>query len=175
MVLAPAPKLANSRYAPAVLFALAVVLFCTPPPSALVNVLGYADVDARYERGEVTILAVHRGRFAKPTTLTRWKGRFVASAVKGSKTLSQVEFNFPLVAEAESPVDVEPEEKKVADKLRSGVTSTTTVRVPLPDGADAISIWDAVSRKTVTRSLSEPAPAPPSTKAAPPARVPPAR
>lgn len=154
-------------------FLLGVVLFCAPaPPPA--SVAGWADVDARYERGEVTILAVRRGRYARPTAQPRWKGRFVASAQKGSKTLAQVEFDFPLVAEAESPADVSPEERKVADKLRSGVTSSTTVRVPLPDGADAISIWDAVTRKTVTRALNDPAPARPKTTA-PPARVPPAR
>jgi hypothetical protein len=144
-----------------VLFLLGIVMFCTPQPATLPTVTNYADVDARYQRGEVTILAVRRGKYPKPTNLPRWKGRFVASAQKGGKTLAQVEFNFPLVAEAESPVDVAEDQKKIADKVRAGVTSTTTVRVPLPEGADSISIWDAVSRKTVTRSLSEPAAPPP--------------
>ena len=149
------------------LFLLGFVMFCTPAPAALTTVTTYADVDARYQRGEVTILSVRRGKYPKPTTLPRWKGRFVATALKNTKTLAQVEFNFPLVAEAESPTDVDPAQRKIADQVRSGVTSTTTVRVPLPEGADSISIWDAVTRKTVIRSLSEAAP--------PAARAPPSR
>jgi hypothetical protein len=147
-----------------VLYLLGIVMFCTPQPPVPPAVMSYADVDARYQRGEVTILAVRRGRYAKPTNAPRWKGRFLGSALKGGKTLAQVEFNFPLVAEAESPVDVDPEQRKLADKVREGVTSSTTVRVPLPEGADSISIWDSVSRKTVTRSLSEPGPKAPAAR-----------
>jgi hypothetical protein len=142
-----------------VLALLTIVMFCTPvpptpvkAPSALVGVIHYADVDLRYARGEVSIVAVRPGRFARPTNLPRWRGRFLASVMKAKKTVADVGFDFPLVAPAESE-DVTPDLREAADRLRKGVTSTTTVRVPLPEGAEAISIWDSATKKTVTAPL----------------------
>jgi hypothetical protein len=136
---------------------LVFVMLCTPAkalPSPLDDVVSYADVDVTYQRGEVSINVIRKGRFTKPTRIPRWRGRFVAIVNAKKKSLAQVEFDFPLVAPAESPNDVSPENQKVADKLRSGITSSTTVRVPLPDGADAVSIWDSVTKKTVTAPLT---------------------
>jgi hypothetical protein len=166
-------------------FLYAFALFFTPVgsvPSSFENVTQYADVDARYERGALRILAVRRGRFGRPTSLPRWRGRFVAIVSKGKKSLAEVQFDFPLVAAAESHEDTSPEAQKVADQVRSGVTSSTTVRVPLPEGADTIAIWDAVTRKTIAQPLNgpaesppAPAPAPSSPSGAPSARTPPSR
>ncbi len=148
-------------------------MYCTPTPPALPKpardipgVLAYADVDLRYSRGVVTILKVRPGKFAQPTSLPRFRGRFVAIVSKGKTSLVELEFDFPLLAEAESS-DATTEARALAERLRKGVTSTTTVRVPLQPDADTIGIWDSVSRKTVTAPLvREPV------EAAPPARAP---
>jgi hypothetical protein len=115
-------------------------------------VVHYADIDLRYARGEVSVVAVRSGRFAKPTNLPRWRGRFLASVLKAKKPVADVEFDFPLVAPAESE-DATPEARAAAERLRKGSTSTTTVRVPWPEGADTVSIWDSVTKKTVTAPL----------------------
>lgn len=101
----------------------------------------------------VNVLAVKPGHFAKPTPLPRWRGRFIVSALKGKKTLVELEFDFPLLADAESPADTTEEAHKLSERLKRGVTSSTIVRVPLPDGADTIGVWDSATRKTVTAPL----------------------
>jgi hypothetical protein len=135
---------------------LVAVIFCTPvppkAPSPLVGVTTYADVDLKYERGEVRVVAIRPGKFAKPTNLPRWRGRFLASMMKGKKALADVEFDFPLVAPAESN-DATPEARAAAERLRKGVSSSTTVRIPWPEGADTLTVWDSSTRATVTARL----------------------
>jgi hypothetical protein len=155
---------------------VAIVMYCTPTPPVLPKpardipgVIAYADVDVRYARGAVTILKVRPGKFAQPTSLPRFRGRFVAIVSKGQgakmTSLLELEFDFPLLAEAESS-DATTEARALAERLRKGVTSTTTVRVPILPDADTVGVWDSVSRKTVTAPLArEP-------EAAPPARAP---
>jgi hypothetical protein len=146
---------------------LTYVIFCTPvTPVAPTMVTNYADVDVRYAGGEVTILKVRPGRYAKPTPLRRFRGRFTAIAAKGKSSLAEVSFDFPLLAEAESD-DATEESHELAEKLRKGVTSTTTVRVPLAPDADSVIVYDAMTQKTVKAPLNSTATAPEETKAKP--------
>jgi hypothetical protein len=114
------------------------------PSSSLktVTVTAYADVQLRYQLGRVVMDHLTLGRFARPTALNRFRGRFRARSLKGGQILETVQFDFPLVAEAEAPDDTTEEAKAVANRLRAGVTSSTTVRVPLPEGTDAVAIED---------------------------------
>src|SRR5689334_6811761 len=107
----------------------------------ITHVLGYADVDLKWEKGAVTVLKIKPGRFARPTTLRRYRGRFTAMVARGKTALVELQFDFPLLAQAESD-DASPESRKIAERMREGLTTTTTVRVPLPDGADTLIIYD---------------------------------
>ena len=151
---------------------LTYVIFCTPiGATAPTMVTSYADVDLRYAGGDISVQQVRPGHYAKPTALRRFRGRFTAIVAKGKASLAEVTFDFPLVAQAESD-DATDESRQLGEKLRKGVTSTTTVRVPLPPDADTLLIYDALTQKTVKASLTSPAPAEkpaPTEKAAPPA------
>ncbi len=120
----------------------------TPPPTAR-----YADVTVRYARGEVSIVAVKPARFDKPTSLPRFRGRFEARALKAKSVVDQVAFDFPLVADAETD-DTDESGRKLAERFRRGATVETSVRVPLPEGADAIEIYDTQTKKSVSASLA---------------------
>lgn len=119
------------------------VLFAT---LEITNVLGFADVDLKWEKGAVTVQKIRPGRFGKPTTLRRYRGRFTAVVARGKTSLVELQFDFPLLAQAESD-DASPEARKIAERMRDGLTSTTTVRVPLPDGADLLVIYDGMTMK----------------------------
>jgi hypothetical protein len=126
----------------------------------ITNVLGYADVDLKWEKGAVTVQKIRPGRFAKPTTLRRYRGRFTAMVARGKTPLVELQFDFPLLAPAESD-DAGPEERKIAQRMRDGLTTTTTVRVPLPDTADTLIIYDGVTMKETKVPLGAKAAPPP--------------
>jgi hypothetical protein len=126
----------------------------------IAGVVGYADVDLKWEKGAVSVQKIKPGRFAKPTALRRYRGRFTAIVARDKTALVELQFDFPLVAQAESD-DVSTEARKVAERLRDGVTSTTTVRVPLPDGADTIFIYDGLTMSEVKAPLVAKAAPPP--------------
>jgi hypothetical protein len=154
------PGLANSGILPHVLALYTALLFCAPPaplvpkaPRTTAPTVAYLDVDLRWSRGELTILGVRPGRFAHPTALPLWHGRFVAIVERKKATLVELSFDFPLLADAESEGDETPEARVLAQRIRKGVTSTTTMRVPLPDGADAVTIWDSATQKKVTSPI----------------------
>lgn len=141
---------------------LAIVLFCTPtpprpqppaPPPQPVS--DYADLSLLYASGQLQVIAVHRGRFAQPTVLPRYLGRFVATVRKGARPLAESRFDLPLLAGTESE-DATPEARKLAELLRKGVTARTTVRIGLPDGADEIVLRDSQSGRTITVPLLGP-------------------
>jgi hypothetical protein len=136
------------------------VIFATPsPPSPKANerftaaTVEYVDVELRWSRGQLTILSVKHGRFDKPTALARFRGRFEARALAKGATREHVAFDFPLLANAETD-DATTESRAIGGRLRGGVTATTTVRLPLPDGADAIAVYDSASKRTVTAPLA---------------------
>jgi hypothetical protein len=112
-------------------------------------VLEYADLTLDYAAGRVKVSESKRGRFAHPTALERFRGRFEARAIRrtGSSkqqvehVLERVRFDFPLLADAETD-DASQEARELADRLRAGVVSHTQVRVPLPDGTDAVAVVD---------------------------------
>jgi hypothetical protein len=150
---------------------LAIVIWllsATPAPAPLPT-LRYADVDVRYVRGAVSVVGVKLGRFDQPTALKRFRGRFEARVLGGKTVLDRVEFDFPLTAGAETD-DADESSRKIGENFRRGVTAQTTVRVPVPDGADGLAIYDSVSKKLVAAPLKDSAPA-----AAAPAGVPRAR
>jgi hypothetical protein len=136
---------------------LAHVLFYT---LEIAGVVGYADVDLKWEKGAVTVQRVRPGRFAKPTAIRRYRGRFTAIVARGKTNLVELQFDFPLLAAAESD-DVTTEARQVAARLRDGVTSTTTIRVPFPDGADTIVIYDGLTTKDFRAPLVAKAAPPP--------------
>jgi hypothetical protein len=144
---------------------LAWVMWCTPTPPptptspgptsaaakaqrTLPPTLSYADVDVRFQANDVTIVRIRPGRYARPTAQPRFRGRFVAIVQKGKQSLVDVEFDFPLLAPAESE-DATEDAQKLGASFRKNLTSSTTVRVPWPDGADSVKVWDSVTRRTV--------------------------
>lgn len=140
---------------------LAIVIFATPavpPARAIPNVTAYLDVDLRFEADQVTVVKIKKGRFGRPTALPRFRGRFTLIVAKAKRNLAEVDFDFPGLAAGESQ-DATEESRTLAKKLRKGITTTTTVRVPLPDGADSLSVYDAVTRKVITAEVSSAAPA----------------
>ncbi len=115
-----------------------------PPPLAgshSAPVRAYADLDLRFQGGKLLFVRVVRGTFPRPTTLRRYRGRFEAQARRGAQLLEAARFDFPLLAEAETD-DVEAEARKAASSIRGAVNANTTVRVPLPEGCDAIVVVD---------------------------------
>lgn len=148
-----------------------------PAPDRTAPIRDYADCLLRFDRQAVTIVRCARGRFAQPTSLIRFRGRFEARALgrdarrkqegaAGAVVLEFVRFDFPLLADAESPEDTSAEAQKVAAALRAGVSASTQVRVPLPEGTESIAVYDGRTKRTVRLDLtasaaSEGAPRPP--------------
>jgi hypothetical protein len=125
----------------------------------------YADLELKFSRGQLSVIAVKLGRFDKPTALRRFRGRFEARVLAGKKIIEQVQFDFPLVGTAESP-DISDENRLLAERLRAGVTTTASVRVPLPDGAEALEIYDPNTLKRWPVALKD-SPAPDAPAASP--------
>ena len=138
--------------------ALLITLLLTPTTalpreeSTLVNEM--ARLTVRYERGVTRILRVERVPLPSPQKMRRWRGRFEARAVgNGGKIIDFVRFDFPLMAEAETPDETTAEAAKVGQKLREHVTATTIVRVPLPAGATQVTVYDSATKKTATAEV----------------------
>lgn len=129
----------------------------------------WADVELRFQRGKLSLVAVTLGSFDKPTALRRFRGRFEARVLEGKKLVESVQFDFPLLGAAESS-DTAVENRAVAERLRAGVTTTATVRVPIYDRADGLEIYDRELRTTlpVALPLKAPAEAAPSDRAGSP-------
>jgi hypothetical protein len=139
------------------MLALLVTLYFAPTKAttqdATALVAEQARLTVRYDKGAVTILKVERQPLGSPVRMPRWRGRFEARAVAGDKTLDFVRFDFPLMAAAEAPDDVTEEARVLGKKIREHVTATTIVKAPLPAGANAIAIYDNVTRKSTTVEL----------------------
>ena len=149
-----------------------LVLFLAPKIPMTAPVTRYADVTVQVDKQQLKILEVKPGRFDKPTALPRYRGRFTARAVAGEKVLEEVRLDLPLLADAETP-DTDEADRKFAERLRQGVSVKARVRVPLPEGADAIVIVDGKTNRTSRFTLATaPAPSPGAAAArgAPPAR-----
>jgi hypothetical protein len=146
---------------------IALLLGLLLAPEMTTDVGEVATITVRWDKGAVSILRVERTLLARTTQLVRYRGRFEARAVDasrgGDKTLDFVRFDFPLMAVAESRDEMTDEARTLGEKLRANVTATTFVRVPLPRGATAVSVYDSATRKTVTSTLTPPTPS----KAAP--------
>ena len=144
------------------MLALLVTLILTPssalPRDETVLVNEVATLTVKWEHGAVSILKVVRTPLPNPERMRRWRGRFEARALAGSKPLDFVRFDFPLMAAAESPDDVTEDAKKLGQKIRENVKATIIVRAPLPAGATAIGVYDTVTRKTVSADLPPAAP-----------------
>jgi hypothetical protein len=137
------------------MLALVISLFFAPPiaPDMTRPAAHFADVTLRWERGALTVVKVTRAELPQAKSLRRWRGRFEARALDGKKTLDYVRFDFPLLAAAEAGDEMTTEATAFGRKLRSGVTATTVVRLPLPDGATAASIYDSETKRTLPITL----------------------
>ncbi len=152
-------------------------LVCATPRQALPQqmtapVRAYADVVIAVTGERLTVVEVRRGRFDKPTALPRFRGRFAVRALAGNKILEEVHVDLPLLADAETD-DASDDARRFAAQLRKGVSVKARVRVPLPEGADALSIVDAHTARVTRVPLSaamEPSPMPAAPAGAPPAR-----
>jgi hypothetical protein len=147
-----------------------------PPKRAVERVLEYADVDLRFADGAIEITAVRRARFAAPTEIPHFRGRYRVAAARGKAPLGATErdFDFPLLADAETD-DQSAEAVAIGRAIRRRAQATTTVRVPLLPEADQVVVTDPRTGRSVSRPLPPPPPlAPPtattaSAPAAPPA------
>jgi hypothetical protein len=140
------------------MIALLITLALTPSTAlprdetALVNEM--ARLVVRWDHGTMAILKVERQPLPSPERMRRWRGRFEARAAAGEgKPLDFVRFDFPLMAAAESPDDVTEDAKKLGQKFREHVKATVFVKVPLPAGATSVSVYDTVTRKSVSADL----------------------
>jgi hypothetical protein len=140
-----------------------IALFFAPPIAADLTrpTTHFADVTLRWDRGALTVVKVTRTELPEAKALRRWRGRFEARALDGKKTLDYVRFDFPLLAAAEAGDEMTAEATAFGRKLRSGVTATTIVRLPLPDGVTAASIYDSETRRTLPITLPEAPPGSP--------------
>src|SRR5260370_39946243 len=103
-----------------VVFAASSSTVMTPPAPR------YADLELKFARGQLSVIALKLGRFDKPTALRRFRGRFEARVLQGKRIVEQVQFDFPLLAAAESD-DVDEQHRALADRVRAGVTATAGV------------------------------------------------
>jgi hypothetical protein len=134
---------------------LVCLLFAAPSAAVLMPPAArFADVELKFQRGQVAVTAVKLGRFEQPTALRRFRGRFAARVLAGKKIVDEVQFDFPLLAAAESS-DVDEANRALAERLRAGVTATTRVRVPIWDGADGLEIYDAQTRRVLAVALKD--------------------
>ena len=146
--------------------------FLAPPLQLTQPVRNYADVLLSVDAEKIVVAELHKGRFDKPTALPRYRGRFLLRALAGKKVLEEVRVDLPLLADAETD-DASDEARKFAVRLRQNASVKARVRVPLPDGADAIAVVDTKTGRAVTASLSAataPSPHPAAAKGAPRAR-----
>ncbi len=130
-----------------------IALFLAPPLDMTQPVTQYADVSLRWDKGALTVERVMRGQLPHAPAFRRWRGRFEARALGAGKPLELVRFDFPLLAAAEVPDEMSAEAAEFGKQLRQGVTATTVVRLPLPDGATAASIYDTETRRAVPVTL----------------------
>lgn len=152
------------RYPFHVFTTLALVIFFTPlntlaRDKTVANVTAYADVEVCFSGGDVKVQRVKAGRFAKPTEIKRFRGRFTAIVAKDKKALAEIDFDFPLLSA--DPEEATDEAKRLGETVRRGLTSCTVVRVPWPEGADTLVIYDNATRKEVKGPLKETSAAPP--------------
>jgi hypothetical protein len=154
---------------------LALSFFGAPKVIMTAPVAEWADVTVQADAAHLSLVNVRRGKFDKPTQVPRYRGRFLARALDGAgKTLEEVRFELPLMAEAETD-DASDEARRYAEKLRANVSVKSTVRVPLPEGTDHIEIVDTLKKRTLTVPLATAAAAAPSPGPAARAGAPPAR
>jgi hypothetical protein len=104
----------------------------------------YLDVGCRWTRGQLTVADVTPGRFAAPTAIKRYTGRFEARVTSRGKLLDALRFDFPLLGDADSGNQAE-----LAETLKKNLSTQTRVRVPLPDGADKVVLVDLHGGATV--------------------------
>ena len=113
-----------------------------------------ARLTVKYERGVTRILRVERVPLASPQKMRRWRGRFEARALgSGGKVIDFVRFDFPLMAQAETPDDTTADAARLGQKLREHVTATALVKLPLPAGATQVTVYDSTTKKTATAEL----------------------
>ena len=124
----------------------------TPVPSPKPPLAtAFVDVTCRWQKGRLTIERVERGSFPTPTVTKRFLGRFEARVRGQGKPLDATRFDFPLLADADSGVrgDLDAE-------LKANLSTTTRIRVPLPDGADEVLIVDLHGGAAVPVPLTTP-------------------
>lgn len=139
-------------------FAPAAAPAPTADQTALVRQM--ATLTVRWDKGAATILKVERRPLASPARFPRWRGRFEARALGADdKKVEFVRFDFPLMAEAESADEMSPDTTTIGRKLRDHVSGTTFVKLPLPDHARAVAVYDTFTKKQVVAALPSAAPA----------------
>lgn len=118
-----------------VLASLLISLFAAPTPPLATS---YLDLTIKYTKGTLSIVSASRVRYPSPTVTRRFTGRFEARSTARGKPLDTFRFDLPLLADADAG-----NEPALADKLKANLVTTGRVRVPLPDGADALTIVDS--------------------------------
>lgn len=139
------------------MIALLMTLCLTPqtaiPRDETTLVKEMARLTVKYDHGVVRILKAERVTLPSPERMRRWRGRFEARAVAAGKTIDFVRFDFPLMAEAETPEDTTEGAKQIGQKLRDHVTATALVRAPLPPGATSVAVYDTFTKRSATADL----------------------
>jgi hypothetical protein len=136
-----------------------LVLWLAPQIAMTAPVVRYADVTVQVDKKQLSVIEVKPGRFEQPTALPRYRGRFVARALHGERILEEVRLDLPLLADAETE-DTAEADRRFAERLRQGVSVKARVRVPLPEGADAIVIVDTRGGRSARVSLATAPPSP---------------
>lgn len=139
---------------------IALLIVTLLAPVRAVSFARYADVELRFDAGKIALVSLKLGTLDPPQPLRKWRGQFVLRVLRAGKIVDEDPFDFPLLAPAESE-DVDEAHRKMAEELRRHVRATTTVRVGLPDGADALAVYDPLTKRTWPIALKESAPAAP--------------
>ena len=136
------------------------------PQSPEIAVSAFADLQLRWHCGRLGVEGTARGRYVEPQKQRRYRGRFEARIRGAGRVLEVFDLDLPGLAEADPGA-----EAGIDERVRAGMTTRATVRVPLPDGTDEILILDRRGSPSLTVPV-RPASAAPAPKAPPPPPAP---
>ena len=119
--------------------------FAEPTKPPLVT--AWMDLTLRFSEGRVTLVRVASGRFATPTRLPRWTGRWAIDVLAGERVIDRVVFDFPLLGAADAG-----NEQVLDRELRARTSSETVVRVPLVEGAEALRVVERKDDKLLYKA-----------------------
>jgi hypothetical protein len=123
--------------------------------------IDYLDLRLSLAKGRVTVDKLTKGRFAKPTRLRRFRGRFEIHLFTAGLLRDVVRFNFPLTAAVGEPPVPSSNRLGLGLGLSKGVNrARTKVRIPFDARINRLVIVDTLNKKKFKVDLSPVLPKP---------------